>query len=209
MLCEKCKKNEASFYYHENVNGKTKTYRLCKDCADEMTESGELKEFDADRYFEEFDSFFKDPFRSMDNLLSGFFGGERAALASGGRREGEEKGEEKKCPNCGMTISQFAQNGRIGCPKCYETFEKELAPTISRVHGRAAHVGRAPAKFREKIDLKRRIESLENEQREAVRGENYERAAEIRDEPKKLRAAVNGNHAAETAEPAEGAQQAE
>ena len=205
MLCEKCKKNEATFYYHENVNGKTKTYRLCKDCADELTESGELKEFDADRYFEEFDSFFKDPFRSVDNLLAGFFGGERAALASG-NRSGEE---EKKCPGCGMTLRQFAASGRIGCPKCYETFEKELAPTISRVHWKAAHTGRAPAKFRERIDLKRRIESLENEQKEAVRGENYERAAEIRDELKKLRTAANGNPAAEAAQPAGDTQQTE
>ena len=182
MLCEKCRKNEATFYYHENVNGQTKTYRLCEDCANAMTESGELKEFDTDKYFEEFDSFFKDPFKSMDNLLSGFFGGDRKALESG-----ENKAEEKKCPGCGMTLREFASNGRIGCPKCYETFEKELAPTVSRVHGNGSHVGRAPSKFRDRIENKRRIEALEIEQREAIKNENYERAAEIRDELKKLR----------------------
>ena len=43
MLCEKCKKNEATFYYHENVNGNEKNYRLCADCAKELEKSGELK----------------------------------------------------------------------------------------------------------------------------------------------------------------------
>ena len=36
MLCEKCKKNEATFYYHENVNGNQKNYRLCADCANRV-----------------------------------------------------------------------------------------------------------------------------------------------------------------------------
>ena len=210
MLCEKCRKNEATFYYHENVNGQTKTYRLCADCANAMTESGELKEFDTDKYFEEFDSFFKDPFKSMDNLLSGFFGGERSALASGA-----DKADEKSCPGCGMTLREFAANGGIGCPRCYEAFEAELAPTVSRVHGRGSHVGRAPSKFRDRIDRKRRIESLEAEQREAIKNENYERAAEIRDELKKLRelnaaAELTPNDAHDVAEvPAENARTTE
>ena len=205
MLCEKCAKNEATYYYHENVNGKTKTWRLCPSCADAMTKSGVLREFDADRYCEEFDSFFKDPFRSMDNLLAGFFGGERSALGSGEKKGGAD---EKTCPGCGMTLGEFARRGQIGCPRCYETFEKELAPSISRATGtRTPYAGHAPAKFRDRIERRRRIESLEAEQKEAVRREDYERAAEIRDELKKLRAAndapASGNTAPETEQNAE------
>ena len=47
MLCEKCGKNEATYYYHENVNGKTRTYRLCGDCAKKMEEADELPSFRA------------------------------------------------------------------------------------------------------------------------------------------------------------------
>ena len=49
-----------------------------------------------------------------------------------------------------------------------------------------------PAKFREKLGVKQKIEALEQERQEAVRNENYERAAEIRDELKRLRDGQGG-----------------
>ncbi|MBO7404788.1 MAG: UvrB/UvrC motif-containing protein, partial [Clostridia bacterium] len=89
-------------------------------------------------------------------------------------------------PGCGTTLREFAQRG-AGCPKCYETFEAELAPTVSRAHGGSEHTGRVPLKYRDRIERKHRIEALEAERAEAVKNENYERAAEIRDELKALR----------------------
>ena len=109
MLCERCKKNDATFYYHENVNGKEKTYRLCGDCAKELEMSGEIEKFDNEKLFSGFDSFFEDfgnPFKSMDKLLSGFFGGEENLLT--GRRGTDE---DKKCPSCGMTFREFSEKG--------------------------------------------------------------------------------------------------
>ena len=35
MLCENCKKKEATVFYEENINGKKKSYKLCPDCAAE------------------------------------------------------------------------------------------------------------------------------------------------------------------------------
>lgn len=180
MLCEKCKKNEATFYYHENVNGNEKTYRLCSDCAAEMEKNGEINKFDSDKYFESFDTFFSDPFSHMNNLLSGMFG-------DTGVKQLSSSTKEKKCPVCGTTFREFAENGMAGCPSCYETFEDELKPTIGKVHGHTAHVGRTPSRFKEKLDIKKRISELEAEQKQAIKNENYERAAEIRDEIKSIR----------------------
>lgn len=182
MLCEKCKKNEATFYYHENLNGSEKTYRLCSECAEEMEKKGEIGHTSLDKTLEGLDSFFSDgifgdPFKSMNNLLAGFFN-------SGVK---QVQAAERRCPDCNLTFREFAANGMAGCPKCYETFAKELEPTITRVHGNSLHSGRVPAKFREKADMKKKIELLETEQKNAIRDENYERAAEIRDELKKLR----------------------
>lgn len=190
MLCEKCRKNEATNFYHENVNGKVRSMRLCAECAKSLEESGDLPKLNADKFFEDFDffdePFFQNPVKTLNSLFSGFFGGEKAL--SSGNPSGEEKTAEKKCEGCGSTLRDFATRG-AGCPKCFETFAEELAPTVSRAHGRTVHTGRAPAKFRDRIETKRKIEALVEEQREAVKNEDFERAAEIRDELKKLRAA--------------------
>lgn len=185
MLCERCKKNEATFYYHENVNGNKKTYRLCRDCANELEKSGEIRAADDEKsIFDSFDSFLSDPFGQMNTLLSGMFSSgdksDKKQLSSADK-------EEKKCPVCGMTFREFARNGMAGCPACYETFAEELKPTISRVHGHSTHSGRVPMRLREKYDTAKRIAELEAERDSAVKAENYERAAELRDELKKLR----------------------
>jgi len=54
--------------------------------------------------------------------------------------------EEKRCTLCGSTFEDIAASGKIGCAKCYEVFENELAGTIEKIHGRAVHSGRAPKK---------------------------------------------------------------
>ena len=173
-----------------------RSLRLCGGCAEEMEKTEELPKFGADRLFGDFDSFFDDPFftapmKAMNGLLSGFFGDR--ALDSGNARE---KKEGKVCPGCGSTLRDFATRG-AGCPRCLETFAEELAPTVSRAHGKAVHTGRAPSKFRDRIERKRKIEALVEEQREAVKNEDFERAAGIRDELKKLRAMDAGTQAEE------------
>ena len=182
MLCEKCKKNEATFYYHENVNGNQKNYRLCADCAKELEKSGELKAWDKvqEDPFEGFGKLFTNPFKQMDKLFSGLFG---APALTGGISQ--TKGQ-KQC-SCGMTLRDFLDEGMAGCPDCYSTFEEELEPTVRRIHGKSAHEGRIPTKFRGKMDTRKKIEQLEKERSEAVRLENYERAAEIRDQLNELR----------------------
>lgn len=182
MLCERCKKKEATFYYHENVNGTEKNYSLCRDCADELEKKGEFKKFGGlTSEFGQFESLFaNDPFEHMDNLFGSLF-------APAKTRQLAERSHAKRCPLCGMTLSDFAREGKAGCPTCYETFADELEPTIGRIHGKTAHSGRAPSKFREKNELKNKIRALEAEQKEAIKVENYERAAEIRDELRSLR----------------------
>lgn len=173
MLCERCKKNEATYHYHENVNGAEKAYHLCRTCREEMEKSGEIGSSDLGMH-PLFESFFTEPVGGT--LFGSLFAPARSQISSA----------EKKC-SCGMTLREFSRTGMAGCPACWTTFGRELQQTVGGIHGRTEHTGRVPAKMREKLSVKQRIEELEKERAEAVKAENYERAAQIRDELKQLR----------------------
>lgn len=84
------------------------------------------------------------------------------------------------CPVCGISEAEVARTGRVGCAECYREFEALLAPYIRRIHGVSAHAGRVPARVAESPE--RRRLALEREMKEAIAAQNFERAAEIRDE---------------------------
>ncbi|MFK7741081.1 MAG: UvrB/UvrC motif-containing protein [Planctomycetota bacterium] len=91
------------------------------------------------------------------------------------------------CPGCGMSIGDFRQKGRVGCPRCYDSFRDELMPLLQRIHESQSHRGRLPStpvdlpadqedgNESELTDLRQRLE-------QAVRNELYEEAASLRDE---------------------------
>ena len=165
MLCQNCGKNQATTYYKETVNGQTREMHLCPDCAAKLT--GGTAGFGS--LFS--DPFFSDPFGS---LLSSPFGGTAQAIG-GGRR----------CPSCGMTESELRRSGRAGCADCYKSFSDILLPYIKKLHGAAAHVGAAPAPAADAPAVNP-VEGLKTKLSEAVQAENYEEAARLRDEIRRL-----------------------
>jgi protein arginine kinase activator len=90
------------------------------------------------------------------------------------------------CPECGMTLLEFRQRGRLGCPKDYEVFAPHLRELFERIHGATRHVGRAPGLDAEALQRLQRRSQLQRELEAAVRDEAYERAARLRDELKTL-----------------------
>lgn len=90
------------------------------------------------------------------------------------------------CPECGMTLRDFRQRGRLGCPKDYEVFGPQLRDILERIHGATAHVGRAPGFDEAASQRLRRITELRAALDAAIRDEAYEAAARLRDELKSL-----------------------
>ncbi|MCB9844850.1 MAG: UvrB/UvrC motif-containing protein [Phycisphaeraceae bacterium] len=107
------------------------------------------------------------------------------------------------CPSCKTTYDSFKQNGVLGCPECYTTFLEVLTPLLERAHeGATHHVGKIPRRALDstkshpgsRIDallgsLEQRAErlaTLRKQLDEAIRAEQYERAAKVRDEIRSL-----------------------
>jgi protein arginine kinase activator len=85
-------------------------------------------------------------------------------------------------------MRELIKSGRPGCAKCYEIFESELDKIITGIHGSARYSGALPGKNAAGAERRKRIEELKKEQQIAINEQNYERAAEIRDEIKALEA---------------------
>ena len=67
---------------------------------------------------------------------------------------------ERKCPACGTALSEYSATGLVGCAHCYETFRKELMPSVRRIHGKTLHIGKRPlgdGKFFELVEERNRL----------------------------------------------------
>ncbi len=87
--------------------------------------------------------------------------------------------EEKRCPVCGHTLSDFRRTGRLGCGECYRTFRPVLAETLRQIHSNSHHRGKIPSKSGSELKKKRQLEVLKAKLQEAVRNEDYETAARL------------------------------
>lgn len=111
----------------------------------------------------------------MPDLWSGFFG-----MGAGELRRAES---DKRCDLCGSSFSEIEKSGKVGCPRCYETFRDELEATIRRIHGDTAYKGEREASQKKEESP---LESAKRRLKEAVEREDYEQAALLRDEIRSL-----------------------
>lgn len=96
-----------------------------------------------------------------------------------------------RCPECGLTYSEFKSKGRLGCANDYEVFRGELLRLLERVHGATAHVGKTPRTADVHVRLENELLRLKRDLESMVRSENFEKAAEIRDRIRSLEAELD------------------
>jgi protein arginine kinase activator len=163
MLCDVCKKNPATVHLTEIVDDQMTELHLCEECARHKSAAME-QQF------------------GLSDLLAG--------MADFGGQAKNEEPVSAKCPNCNLTYADFKKVGRLGCGECYNAFRKYLAPLLKRIHGSSRHVGKSPLKdktasrngTRKKPDL----EELKAQMQRAVQSEDFEEAARLRDQIKKI-----------------------
>jgi len=107
------------------------------------------------------------------------------------RRAKQEREPGPRCPNCGTTYEEFRKRGRFGCQECYESFGPELDRLIKRVHGADQHRGKRPgARRRPQGAAGGGVAELRQALARAVAAEQYELAAELRDQMRALQEAA-------------------
>lgn len=92
-----------------------------------------------------------------------------------------------ECPTCHFTLEDFRRTERLGCSDCYTVFAQELtnAPSAEVAksgqedHAEASAASPAPEATPSLMQLKARLQ-------EAIVREDYETAARLRDQIKKL-----------------------
>lgn len=159
MKCEHCGKNEVTFVYQSNINGKVTEKHLCGECAEQLgytkhiaAHSKRMQDFMNDGFFGR--SLFDDFFSPMPGLLGRMnrmlespfddFFADMPALSSVGETKSEEKQQKQE-----DLVSQEEQ----------KTFSHE-----------------------------RELNALRVEMKNAVNQENFERAAELRDQIRAMEA---------------------
>ena len=70
MKCQNCGKNEATFYYRSNINGRVMESHLCPECARQLGLMQNMRQPLMDSLWD--DDFFARPFRMLEPLLGGF-----------------------------------------------------------------------------------------------------------------------------------------
>ncbi len=94
----------------------------------------------------------------------------------------------EKCEACGFTQSDFKKTGRFGCSQCYQVFHSGLDNLLQAMHRHSEHRGKKPAHFVDTRSAQSRVEQAREEiielnalLDEAIRVEDYEEAARLRD----------------------------
>lgn len=173
MLCQSCKTKQANTHIKTIVNGELTEMNLCSECAAKMG------------YGNVFDQFF-----DIGSLMSGFMG----------ESVGKALAPERRCPNCGITFAQISKGGRVGCAKCYDFFYDRLLPSIKRIHGNTLHTGKRLRKPQlhsgenssEKTEIPNEISRLSQQLQAAVKNQEFEQAAQLRDKINELKASLGG-----------------
>lgn len=176
LICQECKQRPATLHFTKIINGEKTEIHLCEQCAHEK---GEMFIFPDSSGF------------SINNLLAGLLNMDSSIKEA--KATPFHNQEILQCERCKMTYSQFVKVGKFGCSDCYETFQNYLNPILRRLHsGNTLHAGKIPKRIGGNIYVRKQIEQLKQKLQELIVREEFEKAAEVRDQIRALEMKLNG-----------------
>ena len=85
---------------------------------------------------------------------------------------------ERECGNCHLKFSEFEATGMLGCAACYDAFREDIDRILVLRSGTAVHTGKRRAAA---PDTDADVKHLTKELSDAIKREEFELAARIRD----------------------------
>jgi len=161
MNCDFCGFREAVIHIHQIMGNKKKKLHLCEQCASEKGISNIHDKMEVD----------------IANLFANLFETGKSARSL----------EKTVCKACGTTYDQFNKSNVFGCNDCYSEFAKLLRFKMKKMAGSKPYTGKVPSKLQSYKVLFIDIAKLKNRLEEAIKNEDYEKAASIRDEINSIR----------------------
>ncbi len=215
MKCQHCGKNEATVFFHSNINGKIENQNLCQECAEKLGVTQRFNQrqqsmMNGFRNFFNHDGFFLPShdngaadhdgnqnrglaragsgnwldsfFTPMPSLMSGFFDNPFDDFfddfpALGAIQyvvEPEQDTNQDANQNANMN-QDSANNANINANANTNTNTNTSANINANANAPESRFAKA-----------RRLNSLRHEMKQAIKAENFERAAQIRDELRQL-----------------------
>jgi protein arginine kinase activator len=168
LKCDVCNAS-ATVHLTQIINNQIHKIDLCESCAEEKGITN------------------PDGYSLADLLVKPGVGSEEAT-------EFLESSDE--CPECEYTQKEFKKTGRLGCEHCYETFAPLLGRALQGMHRGDQHKGKVPEDALERKSYEDRISSLEGDLQKAIANEQYEEAAQYRDEILELKKSLEAEETA-------------
>ncbi|WP_042353226.1 UvrB/UvrC motif-containing protein [Bacillus massiliigorillae] len=170
MICQECKQKPATLHFTKIINGEKTEVHLCEKCSQGKSD---ILMIDAGSNF------------SISSILAGLLNIDQGFTST--QQNPFVNGNDIRCDHCHLSYSQFARVGKFGCSSCYDSFSKQLEPILKRLHGgNSTHTGKIPKRIGGNISLRKKINDLKQELQMSILQEEFENAAEIRDEIRSL-----------------------
>jgi len=159
MKCEICGLRKAVIHIQQVIGKERIDLHMCEECALERGISGEGENVEL----------------SISNMLNGLLD----------IRDLKER-KNTVCPQCGLNWESIHKREKLGCAECYGTFSREIRFLLEKMGAEDTHHGKLPKGLntykRYIIDVVKLKEGL----KEALKREDYEKAARIRDRIREL-----------------------
>ena len=167
MRCQICKQETAVIHIEQIMGNKKVDLHLCDGCAQEHGINTVDNKIEV----------------SIPDLLLGLVA------------RGKERGPmPAKCTQCGRSWQEIKKEQKVGCSECYALFNRPIRSFLSKNRENSDHQGKYPRRLLPYKTFLVDVLKLKEELKAALKCEDYETAAGLRDRIRKLECFPRGDN---------------